>query len=322
MVEATRLDRTPQRLEQLSTLRDTIETVFVGKRDKVEMALVALLSRGHLLIEDVPGVGKTILARTIARAVHCRFSRIQFTPDLLPSDITGVSIYDTAAAKFVFKPGPVFANIILADEVNRTTPRTQSALLEAMSDFQVSVDGLSHPLPSPFCVLATQNQYEFEGTYPLPESQLDRFMLRIDLGYPGRDDERSIILAQRDHHPIDDVRPVMEDGDVRALQQTVKTVKVDEAILEYMLLILDGTRNTEDIAMGASPRGGLHLYRACQALAVVKGRLYCTPDDVKQMAVPVLAHRIVCRSRGLGGTSTTASARAVQRVLDQIPVPM
>jgi len=309
-------------LSRLSLLLDTIEKVFIGKRNRVEQALVALLSNGHLLIEDVPGVGKTILARTISKAVNCRFSRIQFTPDMLPSDVIGVSIYDNKSGEFVFKRGAVFANILLADEVNRTTPRTQSCLLEAMSDFQVTVDGISNPLPKPFCVLATQNPFEFEGTYPLPESQLDRFMLRIQLGYPTREDEKTIILSQRQHHPIDDIEPVMDGSEILGLQELVKQVSMDDSLVNYIVLIVGATRKSDEIAMGGSPRAGLHLFRAAQALAAIKGRMFCTPDDVKQMAVPVLAHRIVCRARSMGGNNNVVAARIVHHLLDEIPVPL
>ena len=310
--------------DELEALIREIEKVYVGKRDRVELALVALFAGGHLIIEDVPGVGKTILAETIAAALDCEFRRIQFTPDLLPTDLLGVNIYDETKSRFVFKRGPLFANIVLADEINRTSPKTQSCLLEAMNEYQITVDGVPHPLPQPFCVLATQNPFEFEGTYPLPESQLDRFFLRMNLGYPTREGGKDIIRAQRLSHPIESVEPVMRAVRVVELQNLVRHVRVPEEILEYVVEIAEATRRHEGIQMGVSPRGSVHLYRAAQALAMIKGRDYVVPDDVKHLAVPVLSHRVRCRrtAHGAVGGSFEEAARIVSEILYQTPVPL
>jgi len=296
--------------------------VFYGNRRPVELALVTLFGGGHLIIEDVPGVGKTILARTIAMALDCEFRRIQCTPDLLPADLLSVAVYNKQTSEFEFKKGPVFANIVLADEINRTTPRTQSSLLEAMNDFQVTVDGVAYPLPRPFCVLATQNPFEFEGTYPLPENELDRFFLRMDVGYPGTEVGKKIIRSQKLRHPIEDVRPVMGAEEVRAVQQAVRRVHVAEQILDYIMELVEETRRSDQIAIGVSPRGGIHLYRAAQALAMLRGRNYCEPDDVKELAVPVLSHRMRCKTVGVGASSFQAAASIVRGILDRIPVPI
>ena len=308
--------------EKLTRLVNEIETVFFGKRRQVELALVTLFAGGHLIIEDVPGVGKTILAKTIAKALDCDFRRIQFTPDLLPGDLLGVTIYEEHRSEFVFKRGPVFANVVLADEINRTTPRTQSGLLEAMNDFQVTVDGVSHPLPQPFCVLATQNPFEFEGTYPLPESQLDRFFVRMDVGYPGTDVSKRIISSQKLRHPIEDVKPVMSSEEVCAVQKAVRRVHVAEEILDYIVDIIEQTRRSEEISIGVSPRGGIHLYRAAQALAILRGRDYCEPDDVKNLAIPVLSHRMRCKSMGIGTSNFRAAANVIRNILERTPVPL
>jgi MoxR-like ATPase len=310
--------------DELDALIHEIEKVYVGKRDRVELALVALFAGGHLIIEDVPGVGKTILAQTIASALDCEFRRIQFTPDLLPTDLLGVNIYDESKSRFVFKRGPLFANIVLADEINRTSPKTQSCLLEAMNEYQITVDGVPHPLPQPFCVLATQNPFEFEGTYPLPESQLDRFFLRMNLGYPTREGGKDIIRAQRLSHPIESVEPVMRAARVVELQNLVRHVRVPEEVLEYVVEIAEATRAHEGILMGVSPRGSVHLYRAAQALAMIKGRDYVVPDDVKHLAVPVLSHRVRCRRTAPGavGGSFEEAARIVSEILYQTPVPL
>jgi len=310
--------------DELEALIREIEKVYVGKRDRVELALVALFAGGHLIIEDVPGVGKTILAETIAAALDCEFRRIQFTPDLLPTDLLGVNIYDETKSRFVFKRGPLFANIVLADEINRTSPKTQSCLLEAMNEYQITVDGVPHPLPQPFCVLATQNPFEFEGTYPLPESQLDRFFLRMNLGYPTREGGKDIIRAQRLSHPIESVEPVMRAVRVVELQNLVRHVRVPEEVLEYVVEIAEATRRHEGIQMGVSPRGSVHLYRAAQALAMIKGRDYVVPDDVKHLAVPVLSHRVRCRrtAHGAVGGSFEEAARIVSEILYQTPVPL
>ena len=301
-------------------LGGNIEKVFFGKSEAVRHILTALLAEGHILIEDVPGVGKTTLARALARSISCEFRRVQFTPDLLPSDVIGVSIYSQDKAEFQFKPGPLFANVVLADEINRSTPRTQSALLEAMNDSQVSVDGTTHTLPKPFMVVATQNPYEFEGTYPLPESQLDRFLLRIRIGYPSIDSEEEVLRSQSLGHPLDDLVPVLSTDDVREIQERVKQVKVDDALLRYCLEIAAATRESERLDMGVSPRGTLALRRASQARAYLANRAYVTPDDVKALVVPVLSHRVIPRS-GYAGASDEA-AGILTEILADIPVPV
>ncbi|MHC4390421.1 MAG: AAA family ATPase [Planctomycetota bacterium] len=305
--------------ERIFALRQNVARSFIGKTALVEHLLVALLADGHVLIEDVPGVGKTTLARSLAKSIDATFRRIQFTPDLLPSDVTGVSIYDQPSGQFVFKKGPVFCNVLLADEINRTNPRTQSALLEAMSDRQVSVDGEPHPLPGPFIVLATQNPYEFEGTYPLPESQLDRFLMRLKVGYPTRDEEREVLKSRAMIDPVTELTPVLRGEDIAALQRSVRDVTVSESILDYILDLVQATRDSERLHVGASPRGSLALRRAAQALALVLGRAYVTPDDVKRLAAPVLGHRVVPRGRHLAGPEEGAAA--VREVLSSVAVP-
>ncbi|MFO7957129.1 MAG: MoxR family ATPase [Candidatus Brocadiia bacterium] len=307
---------------QIEGLIGEIEKVYIGRRDRIELALVTLLAGGHLIIEDVPGVGKTVLAHTIASAIDCEFRRIQFTPDLLPTDLLGVNIYDESKSRFVFKRGPLFANIILADEINRTTPKTQSCLLEAMNEYQITVDGVVHPLPQPFCVLATQNPFEYEGTYPLPESQLDRFFLRMNLGYPTPQQGKEVIRAQRLSHPLEDVQPVMKASDVTDLQQLVRRVHVSEEVLEYMMGLVERTRNREDVVTGVSPRGGIHLYRASQGLALVRERDYVEPDDVKELAVPVLSHRMRLQGVGGGTGNFEEAARVVSEIVESTPVPL
>ena len=316
--------RTQIPIDRINKLIAEIEKVYVGRRDRVEMALVALLAGGHLIIEDVPGVGKTVLANTIARALDCEFRRIQFTPDLLPTDLLGVNIYDESKSRFVFKRGPLFANVILADEINRTTPKTQSCLLEAMNEHQITVDGVTHPLPAPFCVLATQNPFEFEGTYPLPESQLDRFFLRMNLGYPTTEEGKRIIRSQKVSHPIEDVEPVMRGPQVVELQMLARQVHVSEEVLDYAVRIVEATRSHENVVTGVSPRGGVHLYRAGQALALLRGRDYVEPDHIKELAVPVLSHRMRFRraSGGAGANSYEEAARIVRDVLQNIPVTL
>ncbi len=307
--------------ETIGRLIAEIEKVYIGKRDRIELALVTLLAGGHLIIEDVPGVGKTILAHTIAGAIDCEFRRIQFTPDLLPTDLLGVNIFDESKSRFVFKRGPLFASIILADEINRTTPKTQSCLLEAMNEYQITVDGVVHPLPQPFCVLATQNPFEYEGTYPLPESQLDRFFLRMNLGYPTTQQGKDVIRAQQLAHPIEDVEPVMRASDVMDLQQLVRQVHVSDEVLDYMMHIVEATRDREGVITGVSPRGGIHLYRASQGLALIRDRDYVEPDDVKELAVPVLSHRM--RIPGVGGSGGfEEAARIVGEIMERAPVPL
>ncbi len=296
-----------------------LEKVIIGKRDTVELILVGLLCQGHILIEDVPGVGKTMLARSLARSLDCTFNRIQFTPDMLPSDVTGVSIYNQQKGKFEFRPGPIVGQIILADEINRATPKTQAALLEAMEEHQVTVDGVTHALPQPFMVLATQNPIEYEGTFPLPEAQLDRFLLRVRLGYPEYTDEIRIMDSQRLQHPIETLKSVAKSKDVMEAADAIKTVFVSPAAKRYVADLTRRTRQSGDIYLGASPRGTLALARASQARAAMAGRNYVLPDDVKDVAVAVLAHRIIvspaARLREL------SAERIVQEIMHNTPAP-
>ena len=301
-------------------LRDNIEKVFFGHAKAVDQLLIGLLGRGHVLIEDMPGVGKTVLARALARSLDCKFNRIQLTPDLLPSDVLGVSVYNQQAQTFDFKPGPIFANILLADEINRTTPRTQSALLEAMSEEQVSVENHTLPLERPFMVVATQNPFEFEGTYYLPENQLDRFLLRVTVGYPDRASEHRILTVQPSRSRFDDLKPVMSAADVIELQDRVPAVRLDTAIVDYILNIVEATRHDEELHLGVSPRGALALTQASQAAALLYGRDYVLPDDVKSLAIPVCAHRIISKSY-LHNGDTNSTARILQRILDQVAAP-
>ncbi len=311
---------TPRELAALlGSLRDNIGRVFLGKPDVVRFVTVALLADGHILLDDVPGVGKTLLAKALARSLACKFNRIQFTPDLLPADLLGVTIYKAQTGEFSFQPGPVFAEVVLADEVNRATPRTQSALLEAMQERQVTTDGVTRPLGPPFIVIATQNPHEFEGTYPLPESQLDRFMLRVRVGYPSRDTERAILLQHRAGEPVETLQPVLKPDDVLALQKHTREVRVDPAIADYILSLVEATRSHPELALGSSIRGALALYRAVQAFAVTDGRDYAVPDDVKALAEPVLAHRLVTRTWAAGGHPDAGPV--VRDVLSKLKVP-
>lgn len=304
----------------LNKLLENIASVVLGKNEAIKLAVVALLAEGHLLIEDVPGVGKTLLARALAASIDCSFRRIQFTPDLLPSDILGSSIYNAATGEFIFKEGPLFANVILADEINRTTPRTQSALLEAMSDQQVSTEGKTYKLEPPFIVLATQNPYEFEGTYVLPESQLDRFMIRIRMGYPLRSEERRVLSSHRAGEPVDSLRPVLQAEDVLTLQRAVRNIRVDDSVADYLLDIVHATRKGDELHVGVSTRGALTLYRAAQSLALVSGREYVVPDDVKSLAIPVLAHRVVGKSFLQAGEFGAAES-IIRDLVDRLRVP-
>jgi MoxR-like ATPase len=306
--------------ETIDRLRDNIQTVFLGHSRAVDLLLIGLLARGHVLIEDVPGVGKTVLAKSLARSIDCRFSRIQLTPDLLPGDVLGVSVYNSQSQRFEFKPGPIFANIVLADEINRTTPRTQSALLEAMSEEQVSIENETRRLERPFMLVATQNPFEFEGTYYLPENQLDRFLLRIGLGYPERAREHQILTTQPGRHALETLAPVTRGEDVIRLQDHVPNVRMDPSIVEYILDLAEGTRRNEQLHLGVSPRGALALTQASQASAVLSGREYVTPDDVKQLFIPVCAHRVVSKTYLSNGDAHTTE-RVLQAVLDQVPAP-
>jgi MoxR-like ATPase len=305
---------------KIAELIGNIEKVFIGKKDAIKLTLTGLFAGGHILIEDVPGVGKTVLARALARSIDCSFQRLQFTPDLLPSDIIGVSIYTPEMNEFVFKPGPIFAHVILADEINRTTPRTQSSLLEAMNDFQVSVDGKTHSLELPFIVLATQNPYEFEGTYPLPESQLDRFLMRIEIGYPDLENEKQVLFSQAHDHPLMQLSPVLSRDDVVFIQSRVRDVRIDESIIEYMLEITRRTRKNSKLEIGVSPRGSLMLRRAVQAHALIESRDYVVPDDVKKLAVPVLSHRVIVRATAR--QDARRAAAVIKDILEEVPVPV
>jgi MoxR-like ATPase len=306
-----------------SAIEDSLRNIIRGNDEVVRLALVAVLARGHLLIEGVPGVGKTTLAHALARALDCNFQRIQFTSDMLPSDVLGISVYSSAEQQFEFKPGPVFTNILLADEINRTTPKTQSALLEAMNEGQVTMDGHSHPLPLPFLVVATQNPLEHHGTYPLPESQLDRFILRVRMGYPAPANERQILRSEAGAARLDDVKPVASGADVVAMQDEVTQVKVDDSLIDYALEIVRRTRESESLSLGVSPRGALALYRAAQAMAYLDGRSFCTPADFKSLAIPAFSHRVVVNVRFSTSLKKAEQAETVLgNMLESVPVPV
>ncbi|HEX6971196.1 MAG TPA: MoxR family ATPase [Limnochordia bacterium] len=319
---SARAERLPVDLEAVQRVRERVTEnvgrVIVGKERAVELVLVALLCEGHILTEDVPGVGKTMLARSLARSLGCTFNRIQFTPDLLPSDVTGVSVYNQRTGEFEFKKGPAMVQILLADEINRATPRTQSALLECMEERQITVDGVTRPLPRPFLVIATQNPIEYEGTFPLPEAQLDRFLLRLDLGYPTPAEEEEILIRLQRQHPIETLEPVVDTEALLAAQAAVREVYVEDSVRSYIVSLVQGTRRSTDLSLGASPRGSLALFRTSQALAALRGRDYVIPDDVKYMAVPTLAHRLVVKPESqLRGRT---GERLVAELLQETPV--
>jgi len=297
---------------------ENVERVIVGKHQEVRLALVALLCRGHLLIEDVPGTGKTVLAKSIAKSLGCSFRRIQFTPDLLPSDVTGLSIYNQKTQEFEFRPGPIMSQVVLADEINRATPKTQSALLECMDEHQATIDGVTHMMPDPFLVIATQNPIEYEGTFALPEAQLDRFMLRIRLGYPALLDEVRVLDDQKVTHPLDDLEEVCTGDELRALQAGVREIYVDPAVSNYIVRLVASTRAHPDVYLGASPRGSIALYRASQALAGLLGRDYVIPDDVKALAEAALAHRVIIKTAST--IHDVSSAHVVRELLDSTPI--
>ncbi|HEX5442888.1 MAG TPA: MoxR family ATPase [Pirellulales bacterium] len=296
-----------------------VEKVILGKRQELLLAMVAYLCEGHILLEDVPGVAKTMLARALARSIDCAFKRVQCTPDLLPSDITGASIFNQKEAEFVFRPGPIFAQIVLADEINRATPRTQSALLEAMAESRVTVDGQTYDLERPFMVIATQNPVDHEGTFPLPEAQLDRFLVRLSLGYPSFEDEGKMLERLQRGHPIEQIEPVVAPADVIACQQAVREVYVDEKVRNYVLEIVQSTRLHDDVALGGSPRASLALFRTSQAVAAMRGNNFVLPDDVKRMAAPVLTHRLVLKPESR--LRRVSAAKVVEDVLAEVPVP-
>ena len=309
--------------DAIKRLIANIEQVVLGKHETVKLCVAGLLARGHILIEDVPGTGKTTIAQCLAKSIDCSFNRIQFTSDMLPSDILGVSILDQRTGTFEFRKGPIFASVVLADEINRTPPKTQSALLEAMSEYRISMDGMVHPLPQPFIVLATQNPIEYEGTYVLPESQLDRFLLRTEMGYPPAEDEIRIMRRRDPNRVISDLGPAMTAAELLTLQDAVGDVHVDDSVADYMLRIVQGTRSHDHIQLGASTRGSLAFFEACQAYALVEGRNYVTPGDVKHMSVPVLSHRVLVKSRG-ADLSTAAKERValIQEIVRAAPIPV
>jgi MoxR-like ATPase len=311
----------PVTLSKLNELEASLNSTIRGKPEVVRLSMVCLLARGHLLIEDVPGVGKTTLAQAMARSVHCGFHRLQFTSDMLPSDVLGVTIYNAQTQEFQFKPGPVFTNFLLADEINRATPKTQSALLEAMNEVQVTIEGRSHALEQPFMVVATQNPVEHHGTYPLPESQLDRFLMRIRIGYPEREAEREIVRGEGAQS--ESMGPVLSSAELLRLQEQAGRVTVDDSLIDYMLAIVEKTRCHESLSLGVSPRGSQALYRAAQALALVEGRDYVIPDDIKRLVVPVFAHRVSINARtSLSQRSTELSERTLQEIMTLVEVPL
>ena len=314
-----KLKKLDEARSKIQKIIENIENVIIGKKSAVELAVITLICQGHALIEDVPGVGKTMLARSLSKSIGCDFSRIQFTPDLLPSDITGVSIYNQESGDFQYKPGPVFSQLVLADEINRATPKTQSALLEAMDERQVTVEGVTHHLPRPFIVMATQNPIEYEGTFPLPEAQLDRFFLKISLGYPSIEQEIQIVENQKQIHPIENIEEVVSDKEINEIQKVIKDIYVDDRLKEYVVQVIEMTRTHSDLALGSSPRGSIAMFNGTKALALIRGRDFVLPDDIKELANAILSHRIVvsspARMQGVGSTDI------IDSILSQISVP-
>jgi MoxR-like ATPase len=308
--------------KKIQAVQANIERIIKGKTAVVELAVVSLLARGHLLIEDVPGVGKTTLAHSLARSLDCSFKRIQFTSDLLPSDILGVSLFHQQKQAFEFRPGPIFANIVLADEINRTTPKTQSSLLEAMNDAQVSVDSVTYQLPQPFMVIATQNPVEYHGTFPLPESQLDRFLMRLRIGYPQAAEERKILERQQLLHPADELQPAVTVQEVLDLQNHVEKVRLDDSLTDYLLAIVAATRQSEALALGVSTRGAMALHKAAKARALARGRDYCLPDDIKDLAPAVLSHRVMLAADHGGQGRFDEAEQVIRDLVETVPVPL
>jgi MoxR-like ATPase len=311
----------PTSLQKIVELQTNVERVIRGKSEVVQFAIAAVLARGHLLLEDVPGVGKTTLAHALARSLSVDFQRIQFTTDLLPSDILGVTIFNQDRHEFEFIPGPIFTNVMLADEINRATPKSQSALLEAMNERTVTIEKRRHPLPDPFMVIATQNPIEYVGTYPLPESQLDRFLMKLTLGYPNTQDEKKLLRSGGAQATLDELEPVVTVEELHYLQQQVLRIHVNESLVEYILTLVHATRDHPDVALGVSTRGALTYFKACQALAMVHGRDFVIPDDVKRLAVPVLSHRIILRDRRGNRDTFIPEARLIERLIAETPVP-
>ncbi len=309
--------------ELVTRVQQCVQSVIRGKNEVIQLALVGLFARGHLLIEDVPGVGKTTLAHSLARSFNCAFQRIQFTSDMLPSDVIGISVFSQQTQRFEFRQGPIFANIVLADEINRTTPKTQSALLEAMNEYQVTADNRTYKLPQPFMVMATQNPIEHHGTYPLPESQLDRFLMRLRIGYPNQASEKEILRNFADSEPLAKIEPVMSADEVVEIQHAVRRVSVDDELMNYILAIVEKTRQHEYLSLGVSPRGSMSLFRAAQALAFMEGRNFCIPDDIKRLVLPTFAHRCVVSSRYISTLKKSDQAESLLReIMDATPVPL